>query len=157
MEPLLFRLFLVPTAVGSYNDTHTHARSRTRTRKHRSQKEKLEARLLCRGCLAFDSCCGTSKTAAERGKKAFEKRKTFFGFTWAWLALAGRKAIPRLLTRFRDFKRAKHTPRSPAGTHTCAVVYRRPPCVPCTREREERPTGAKENRASVKKNVNILP
>ena len=67
------------------------------------------------------------------------------GFPWAWLALAGRKAIPRLLARFRDFERPEHAPRSPAGTQTCAVVYRRPPCVPRSRDREKRPTAGREN------------
>ena len=41
------------------------------------------------------------------------------GFAWAWLALAGRKAIPWLLARFCDFESPEHTPRSPGGTHTC--------------------------------------
>ena len=37
MAPLFSRLFLVPTAVGSQNDTqHTNPRSRTHTQKHRS-------------------------------------------------------------------------------------------------------------------------
>ena len=66
-------------------------------------------------------------------------KMTFWGFAWAWLALAGCKAIPRLLARFRDFERPEHAPRSPAGTHTCTVVYRRPPCVPRSRERKKRP------------------
>ena len=54
---VLEAVFLVPTVVvGSH--THTHARSRTHTQKRRSwlsQMEKLEAWLLHRGCLAFDS------------------------------------------------------------------------------------------------------
>ena len=55
--------------------THTHARTlaREHTRKNTvrdCQREKLEARLLYRGCLvAFDGCCGFSGTAAEREKK----------------------------------------------------------------------------------------
>ena len=53
------------------------------------------------------------------------------GFAWAWLALGGRKAIPRFLARFRDFERPEHAQRTPAGTHTCAVVYtHRPPACP---------------------------
>ena len=42
--------------------TRTHARSRTHTQRHRSwrsRREKIEARLLCPGCLAVDSCCNT--------------------------------------------------------------------------------------------------
>ena len=64
--------------------THTRARSRTHTRKHRSrlsQRERLEARLLYRGCLAF----GTSKTApgreVEKGQRA--GGVTFWGLAWA--------------------------------------------------------------------------
>ena len=53
--------------------------------------------------------------------------------------VAPRKATPCLLARFRDFERPEHAPRSPAGTHTCTVVYRRPPCVPRSRERKKRP------------------
>ena len=64
-------------------------------------------------------------------------KNDILGFAWAWLALAGRKALPRLVARFRNFERPEHAPRIPAGTHTCAVVYRRPPCVPCSREREK--------------------
>ena len=59
MAPLFFRLFLVSTAVGCFNnDTHTRARSRAHTQKHRSwlpQREEREVRLLYRDCLAFDS------------------------------------------------------------------------------------------------------
>ena len=57
---------------------------------------------------------------------------TLWGFARAWLALAGRKAIPSLLARFRDFERPEHAPRSPAGTHTCTVVYRRAPACPAS-------------------------
>ena len=67
--------------------------------------------------------------------------------------VAPRKATPCLLARFRDFERPEHAPRSPAGTHTCAVMYRRAPCVPRSREREKRPTGAGEKRANVKNKI----
>ena len=36
------------------------------------------------------------------------------------------------------------TPRSPAGTHTCTVVYRRVPCVPSSRKCEQRPAAGGE-------------
>ena len=42
-----------------------------------------------------------------------------------WLYLVGLKAIPRLRARLSDFERPQHASRSPAGTHTCNVVYRR--------------------------------
>ena len=123
---------------------HTHARSRTHTQKHRSwlsQRGKLEARLLYRGYLAFDGCCGVSITAAERGEKM--QKMTFWGVAWAWWGQAGRKAIPWLLARFRDFERPEHAPLTPAGTQTCTVVYRRVPCVPRSREREKRPAAGR--------------
>ena len=67
---VLKTVFLVPTAVGSYNGTcPQHARSRTHKEKHRSwpsQREKLQARRLYHGYLAFERCCGTSKTAERR-------------------------------------------------------------------------------------------
>ena len=65
------------------------------------------------------------------------------GFPLSCSALAPRKAIPCLLARFRDFARPQHAPRSPGGTQTCAVVYRRAP-VPHSREREGRPVAGRE-------------
>ena len=80
--------------------------------------------------------------------KNSRREKCFFffspdisGFAWARLALAGRKAIPRFLARFRNCGRLEHTPRSPAGTHICAVVFRRGPCVPAAKNaRKDPPT-----------------
>ena len=74
MAPLFLEtaVFLVPAGVRSYHDTRTHTHAHEPTQKHRSwlsQREKREARLLYRGCLAFDGCCGTSKTAAEKEVK----------------------------------------------------------------------------------------
>ena len=57
------------------------------------------------------------------------------GFPLPCSALPPRTATPRLLARFRDFECPEHAPRSPPGTQTCAV-YRRPPCVPPSRERQ---------------------
>ena len=73
------------------------------------------------------------------------------------MALADRKAIPWLLARFRDFELLEHAPRSPAGTHTCTVVYRRIPCVPRSRERENRPTAEREKFCIPEKKVNFIP
>ena len=55
------------------------------------------------------------------------------------------KAILWLLARFRDFERPEHAPRSPAGTHTCTVMYTRVPCMPRSRKREQRPEAGKKN------------
>ena len=73
------------------------------------------------------------------------------GFRLSCSALAPRKAIPWLLAGSCDFERPKHATRSLLGTKTCAVVYRRPPCVARRREREKRPTGAGEKRVHVEK------
>ena len=122
--------------------THTHARSRTHTQKNRSRlspRGKLEARLLYRGCLAFDGCCGTSKTAVERGEKL---KIAFWGVAWAWLALASRKAISWLIARLRDLN-AQSTRHGARPGPTCTVVHRWVPCVPSRRERENRPTAGR--------------
>ena len=47
---------------------------------------------------------------------------------------------------FATVKRPENAPRSLPGTQTCAVVYRRAPCVPRSREHEKIPTGAGEKR-----------
>ena len=97
-------------------------------------------------CTAFAAWCGTCSryywyTTAERNKKYTH----ILGFPCAWLPLAGRKVIPWLLARFRDFERPVHARRNPAGTGTFAMVYRRPPCVPRSREREKRPVAGRES------------
>ena len=83
---------------------------------------------------------------------------TFWGFAWARLAplIAGRKAIPWLFARFRNFERPEHAPWSPAKTHTC-TVYRRVPCVPRGRERQKRPAAARENLCIPGKKLNFMP
>ena len=60
-----------------------------------------------------------------------------------------RKATPRFISRFSDFERPGHTPRSPPGTQDFVVVHGRPPCVPRRREFEARPVGAEEQRANL--------
>ena len=84
-------------------------------------------------------------------KQKTKNKKTFWGFRCAWLALARRKAIPRLLARSRDFERPEHVSRSPAETHSWAVVYTRPPCVPRSRERKKRPAAGGEKLDDVQK------
>ena len=76
---------------------------------------------------------------------------SFWGFPWPWLSLARRKAITRFLARSREFERPERAPRSPAGTHACTVVYRRPPCVPHSRERQKRPAAGRAAHANVYK------
>ena len=66
------------------------------------------------------------------------------GFPLSCSALGSRKATPWLLARFREFERPEHAPWSPAWTHTFTVVCRRPPCVPRSRERENRPAAGRE-------------
>ena len=62
-------VFPVPTAVGSYIDnTGTHKSRHAEVPFVAVAEGMREARLLYRSCLAFDGCCGTSKTAAETGE-----------------------------------------------------------------------------------------
>ena len=117
--------------------TNAHARSRTHTQQHRSwlsQRQETEARLLYRNSLVFEGCCGTSEAAA--GVKRW--RNDSSGFQWAYLARAGRKAIPRLLASSRAFAQPGHSTRSPAGSHTCAMINKRAPGGSRSREREKR-------------------
>ena len=74
-------------------------------------------------------------------------------FPLSCLARRGGKRSRDLLARSRDFERPERAPRSPAGTHTCAVAYALPPCpcVPRSREREEGPTVGRAGHANVKK------
>ena len=122
---------------------YMHAHEPTRRSTVRGCHKGLGLKRGCyvyRGCLAFDGCCYFKNSSREVKN---DPPPTISGVAWAWLALDGRKAIPWLLTRFRDFERPEHTPRSPAGTHTCTVVYRRVPCVPRSREREKKTGGRK--------------
>ena len=73
------------------------------------------------------------------------------GFAWAWLALAGRKAIPWLLARFRTFERPEQAPRSPAETATYTVCTGRLPA----QEREKRPAAGREKFCTPEKKKSI--
>ena len=96
--------------------------------------------------------------ATRRGASCYTQQRTFenlccsffLGFdcpTWCWLS--GK--------RFRDCLPARatlnpeHAPRSPAATHTCAVVYTQARCVPRGREREKRPAAGREMNGHVQK------
>ena len=66
---VLDTVFLVPTPAGPYNNTHAHSRTHTQMQRSRLLKrEKLAARLMYRGHLSFDGCCGTLK------QKTFDKK-----------------------------------------------------------------------------------
>ena len=72
---------------------------------------------------AFEGWCGTRSRYWYTAAEPEAKTTTFWGSPWAWSAPARRKAIPWLLARLRGFGHPEHAPRSPAGTHTCGVVY----------------------------------
>ena len=121
------------------------------TVKHR---EGLEARLLLyRGCVQDYSVLRAVVLVADTGTQQHSEKQinAFWGFPWAWSALPWRKAIPWLLARFCDVERPEHSPRSPAGTYTCIVVYRRASRVPRSREHEKRPAGGREKYGDVLK------
>ena len=60
------------------------------------------------------------------------------------MAIARRKAIPRLLARSHYFERPEHAPWSPAGTHTCATVYTRAPAYPAAEGARNDPRPAEQ-------------
>ena len=66
------------------------------------------------------------------------------GFSIVLLGSSSAESTSLLLAGFRDFERPEHASRSAPGTQTCAVVYRRAPCVPRSREREKRPSAVRE-------------
>ena len=67
----------------------------------------------------------------------------------AWLGSAERD--PSKKSQLATSDAQKHAPRSPAGAQTCAAVYTRSPCVPCSREREKRPAAGGEELDDVQK------
>ena len=111
--------------------TPSHTRTLTNPQAENIVRGCHEGKSLKRGCCTVAAYPLTAETARE-----VKNEMIFWGVAWAWSALAGRKAIPRFLARFRDFERPEHAPRNPAGTHTC-TLYRRAPCVPRSREREQ--------------------
>ena len=100
---------------------HTHARARTHTQKHRSwlsRRWRLEARLLYRGCLAVDSCCGTWKTAAEVKKMKNVTEEVVYTCS--------------RLQMFRNNSKLECPPHSPPLKRTCfADFVRNPDEIPC--------------------------
>ena len=81
-------------------------------------------------------------------------RRTFFypvlGFARAWMALRARNVLGT-----GDFEPPEHVPRTSARAHTCAVVFRRAPRVPRSREHEKRPAAGREKKADVPKKHNL--
>ena len=110
MAPLFVRWLLVPTSVGPDNDVYAQTRALVNTHAEATVRGGHKGKSLKRGCctVAFDSFCGTTKTS--------ENNRHFFGFAWAWLALGGRKAIPRLLAKISCQERPEHA----RPGHTCA-------------------------------------
>ena len=78
---------------------------------------------------------------------------TFWGLHEpGWLHPVGKQSrdyLPDFAT-LNDRARAREPGRDPPFY---IVVYRRPPCVPRSREREKRPAGAKEKRADIRKSL----
>ena len=79
----------------------------------------------------------------------------FFGFAWAWLAIAGRKAIPWLFISFRDFELPEHVPQISVRAHTCAQFSRGPPACPVT-ERKRKDPRAEEQKMPTSKKIHIV-
>ena len=96
--------------------------------------------------------CRSSSQRRKKGKLRVAEIEPFsFEFAWAWLALAGRTAIPWLFTSFRYFEPPEHMPRTSTRAYTCTAVFTRASCVPRNREQERRPAGGRANNADVQK------
>ena len=52
-----------------------------------------------------------------------------------------------------DFEPPQHVPRTSARAHICALVFRRAPCVPRSREHEKRPAAGREKNVNAKKHI----
>ena len=112
--------------------------------------------LLQRGELKRGCCAVASPARDEKGEKYVwwrsRKRENYvprkssivLGFAYAWLALAGRKAIPWLFTSFCDFEPPQHVPSTLARGPHLQPVLKRASCVPRNREQEKRPAGIRE-------------
>ena len=133
--------------------TRTHLHPRTRIMAHtqqtrmcndhtrivRSGPHKVDVRLLLyRGC--HKELLQQWSTRINAVINIVGAKQLACGVSIALLGSSPAEKRPRgLLARFRDFERPEHAPRSPPGTQTSAVVYRRVPCVPRSRERRKDP------------------
>ena len=131
----------------TYSFAHDHSTHRTDTHMqcphtHSSGPHKLDVRLLLyRDCHNVD---GFYSSGA--------KQRTC-GFSVVFLGSSSAENNPVIICQISRLERPEHAPRSPPGPQTCAVVYRRAPCVPRIRERQKRPTGAGEEHANPPKTV----
>ena len=124
----------------------TQAYSRAHTQKYRSWLSQRE-RSLKRGCCSVASAA----TDEKRENDVWRKSSIVFGFAWAWLALAGRKAIPWLFTGFCDFEPPEHVPRTSAEAHTCTQCSRGPPACPVTETKRKGPRAEEQKMPMSKK------
>ena len=147
----------IATAVPGTRYTQTHTHAHTHMQQHRSwlsQRERLEARMLYLGCLAFAGCLlrYLRNTTQQQIRKKMEIGSiTARGFPWACLSLAGRNSSPYLFARFRDFEGLEHSPRSPAGATLAPYGPRRPPAGPAARSTRKDPRPNEKNELFRKK------
>ena len=83
------------------------------------------------------------------GKRHAKLDRLFFKTMWVCVRLDGSmcsECLP-VVASFRDSVPPEHGPRTSAGAHTCAVVYGRAPCVPRSREHENRAAAGREKNA----------
>ena len=67
-------------------------------------------------------------------------RRTFFlTCTWVCMGLDGSTCSECLHVVTCDFEPPEQVPRTSVRAHTCAVVFGRAPCVPRSREHQQRP------------------
>ena len=84
--------------------------------------------------------------------RSMEQKKLKCGFSIVLRGPGSAESDPVIRASSLDFERPERESRSPAGAQTCAVVYRRTPFVPRSREREKRPAARREKIKILHKN-----
>ena len=91
----------------------------------------------------------------SRSQISHEPSDIFLPCTWVCMGLDGSTCSESLPLGTCDFGPPEHVPRTSARAHTCAVVFRRAPCVPRSREHEKRPAAGREKNAKVPKKTHL--
>ena len=74
---------------------------------------------------------------------------------WVCMGLDGSTCSASLPEGTCHFEPPEHVPRTSARAYTCAVVFRRAPCVPRGREHEKRPAAGREKMPKCEKCINV--
>ena len=117
-----------PTHTRTYHSTHRTDTHMQRPHANSSGPHKFDVRLLlyC-GCHKIDSFVSSGT------------RQLPCGFSIVLLGSSSAESNPVISCQIRDFENPEHAPRSPPGTQTCAVVYRRAPACPAAESARKDP------------------